>query len=267
MAYEFPEEVLTYLESKKYTWSNTTLIAEKHRIKVLLEAGFPDVTPDNLLAVLKPKYEPYSVYMLFVRASVLEKTLYETNKFGEFIKANPSTFRGIYLGRTYNPSGEDVIKILDTAYKHVPRVYNLLMLMGRAGLRKSEALRVKWIDIHETNETLTVRRGKGKKDRLVPFPSYLVKKLRKSQSEFICGEWKCADRAIRKVRDLCGIPFTPHALRASCLQIYSEILPPAELKEFAGHSSFATTLKYLVFDKKKVADKIEKLIKRSGING
>ena len=59
-----------------------------------------------------------------------------------------------------------------------PKHALLLKLIYSCGLRVSEAVRIKVTDIDLEDRTLHVRKGKGKRDRLIPLPEQLCSEIR-----------------------------------------------------------------------------------------
>src|SRR5580658_3033407 len=99
-----------------------------------------------------------------------------------------------------------------------------------AGLRISEAVRLKAAAIDSVRMVIRVEQGKGRKDRYVMLPPKLLDILRDYWKRTHPGEWLfpgrypgqpisplTIDRTCREVRLLCGIdkPVAPHSLRHS----------------------------------------------------
>lgn len=63
----------------------------------------------------------------------------------------------------------------------------LLFLTAHAGLRISEALNLKWDDLDETAKRIHVRRGKGRKDRIVAMSTSLARASRRYRGRYAPG--------------------------------------------------------------------------------
>lgn len=75
----------------------------------------------------------------------------------------------------------DVLEQADTHAKF------LLFLTAHAGLRISEALNLKWDDLDETAKRIHVRRGKGRKDRIVAMSTSLARASRHYRGRYAPG--------------------------------------------------------------------------------
>lgn len=256
------KQIQEYLQNKVGLWSSTTVSSERSRVRVLLQMGFPDIDPRELYAALSERYKRYTVKQFFIRASQLGISLFKDTKYQDFMNENPEAFRGVYIGRQVALSAEDVAKFETQITTFNNGIWNAYILMRYAGLRKSEALRLQWSDINSASESLTVKQGKGFKDRVVPFTRDAQSRLRSTACNFVCSRAftpvSNLDRYFSTASVRAGVRVTPHSLRAFALQNLSQVLSITELRDFAGHSNFQTTLKYLVPDKVQVLGKIRK---------
>ena len=137
-----------------------------------------------------------------------------------------------------------------------------MMTLYSGGLRFSEAARLKVADIDSQRMMIHVAQGKGKKDRFVPLSPRLLEQLRAywikyrpTGSLLFPGktpEKPYADTSIRKAIKAAAIKAAikkrvyPHVLRHSyatgLLEAGVDLLTISRL---LGHSSFATTMRYL----------------------
>lgn len=155
-------------------------------------------------------------------------------------------------------SKEEISNMLDKSKKDRYRNFILLMALSRTGIRVSELVKLRKRDIVEN--TIIVRQGKGKKDRVVPLESELENILglyadSKSPRE------KLFQLSTRQVRNIVskyspdGLDVHPHTLRHSfavhCLKQGMNI---RSLQKILGHSSLTTTQVYLDLIGKDVAD-------------
>jgi len=144
---------------------------------------------------------------------------------------------------------EEISSMLDKAKKDRYRNYILLLTLSRTGMRVSEIVKLQKRDIQEN--IITVRQGKGKKDRVIP----LERELGNILGVFTDGKqpkdvlFPITDRQVRNVvykyaPD--GLDVHPHTLRHSfavhCLKNGMNI---RNLQKILGHSSLTTTQVYL----------------------
>ena len=131
------------------------------------------------------------------------------------------------------------------------------------GVRRDELRKLRVEDVNLDQCFVSVRQGKGNKDRTIPFhPSlrlvldrYLEqrKKLKRTCPLFFTSSQnntgiscKVIARLFRKIRDAAGIRIYPHKMRHTYATIMlSRGLSVYEVKELLGHSSLESTLIYL----------------------
>jgi site-specific recombinase XerD len=146
----------------------------------------------------------------------------------------------------------------------------LMTVLFLAGLRRSEAVALRWTDVDLTEGILTVRHGKGDKAREVPLlgdfaleslaqwraaqasvageRQYVFCPLKKSRN--VIGEDKPMPdtdvyRVVKATEQRTGIVFAPHDARRTLLTEYinqTGDVPGAQ--RIAGHANEATTLRY-----------------------
>jgi len=103
----------------------------------------------------------------------------------EYIEKNPTLAVSVPKKRQVLPvyiSEEDLKKLLQAPLENGlrrTRIRDWLILRTFAltGLRRQELLNLEWRDIHFRDGTLTVRSGKGDKDRMIPIPPPLIADL------------------------------------------------------------------------------------------
>ena len=172
--------------------------------------------------------------------------------------------------------------LLKTEYKALlqvaggnPRDFAIVMLFLQSGLRVSELVNLKIQDVDFTSREITIRQGKGRKDRVVPLvkqaeaavKSYL--KVRDAQPEydevFIARNGTSMDvRTVRyrihKYYKEAGIKkkASVHTLRHtfSTHQIHNG-LKINQLKEVLGHRRMETTYKYVHLDRTNLRAEME----------
>jgi len=155
-------------------------------------------------------------------------------------------------------SKEEISNMMDKAKKDRYRNYIILLTLSRTGMRVSELVNLRKRDI--VDNTIIVRQGKGKKDRVVPLESELENILglyadAKSPRDKL---FLLTDRQIRNIVGKYapdGLNVHPHTLRHSfavhCLKQGMNI---RSLQKILGHSSLTTTQVYLDVVGKDVAD-------------
>jgi site-specific recombinase XerD len=172
--------------------------------------------------------------------------------------------------------------LLKTEYKALlqvaggnPRDFAIVMLFLQSGLRVSELVNLKIQDVDFTSREITIRQGKGRKDRVVPLvkqaeaavKSYL--KVRDAQPEydevFIARNGTSMDQRtvryrIHKYYKEAGIKkkASVHTLRHtfSTHQTHNG-LKINQLKEVLGHRRMETTYKYVHLDRTNLRAEME----------
>ncbi len=146
----------------------------------------------------------------------------------------------------------------------------LFLLLYGCGLRLNEACTLKWNDVHFEKKQITIM-GKGKKQRIIALPKFLVKKLTHFRNiQFNQGEWifgkaplnsSTAYKTIRFWGQKVGLnrPIHPHALRHSyATHLLTGGINLRILQQVLGHSSLVATEKYLHLSIEDLAQVIEK---------
>lgn len=131
------------------------------------------------------------------------------------------------------------------------------------GVRLSELMNLKMIDVDIENKVLFVRQGKGQKDRMIPIPNKLIsilkaylkdrKRLKKtcpyfftSMREDIQIQYINIRRLVEKLRKSSKIPFHPHMLRHTFAVLMLEGgCDLFSLSKMMGDSDIKTTTIYL----------------------
>lgn len=137
------------------------------------------------------------------------------------------------------------------------RDYVLCRVMLDAGLRCSEALNLRWEDVDFRTGRLHVRKGKGKKDRILWLPDAtleLLKRLRNGSNGFVfCNKAgkRLSDRYVRKMvkeyKTKAGLEkdVHPHTLRHSfATDLLRHCRNLRIVQRALGHSSISTTEVY-----------------------
>ena len=158
------------------------------------------------------------------------------------------------------PSPEEVVHFLGCV-KHTKH-RALLTACYAAGLRSSEAVSLRPVDIDSRRMVIRVEQGKGRKDRYVMLSPLLLEVLRDywrhTRPE---GKWlfpgalagphlttRTVRRACRKALDLSGLnkPITPHSLRHGfAVHLLESGVDVRTIQLLLGHRSLSTTARYL----------------------
>lgn len=150
-------------------------------------------------------------------------------------------------------------RILQSEGCSAKRNYAIVTIMAYAGLRISEVLNLKKVDVNTTANQIRVADGKGEKQRTVIINSKIVSAIReyeksdKVDSEYLFHNSKgkiLNPSTINKVFDefsADGFHINPHALRHFfCYNaLESGAYSINEVSNQAGHTSIKTTMRYL----------------------
>jgi site-specific recombinase XerD len=156
-------------------------------------------------------------------------------------------------------SPEEVLQFLDCipGLKH----RTILTTCYAAGLRISEAVRLRPADIDSSRMVIRVEQGKGQKDRYVMLSPKLLESLRNWWRVAKPKEWlfpgdiagahigkDAVEQACQKAHRRCRIPkpVTPHSLRhAFAVHLLESGTDVRTIQLLLGHRSLATTARYL----------------------
>ncbi len=271
---EIKEEYLKWSAVQHPTWVK----AQKSILKKSLEY-FSGVGVVNMDQVTTFQVDQLKVHLSAGKVStatinkycqVLKALYYKAIEWGRFQGPNPlAHVRMFREDRDLRPlSDEDFKKVLkaaraisDKPASDVQKVfYDLVILCSNTGLRRAEALHLKWRNVD--NDSIMIR-GKGNKTRLVPLNAaareaigrqprideHVFSVTNRSQSHALTRTYVQVSKAL-------GRPFRLHDLRhrfaTSLLDRGADLKTVAELM---GHSASMTTILYLhsTPDKKKRA--------------
>ena len=156
-------------------------------------------------------------------------------------------------------SPEEVVHFLNCVDRGKHRV--ILTTCYAAGLRISEAVRLKAVAIDSARMVVRVEQGKGRKDRYVMLSPMLLEILRSYWRAVRPKEWlfpgsrdnrpitkDAVEAACQKAHRLAGLvkPVTPHSLRhAFAVHLLESGTDLRTIQLLLGHRSLATTAQYL----------------------
>jgi integrase/recombinase XerD len=156
-------------------------------------------------------------------------------------------------------SPEEVLEFLCSV--HSTKHRTILTICYAAGLRISEAVRLKVADIDNKRMVIRVEQGKGQKDRYVMLSPKLLEVLRAWWPVERPKQWlfpgdrvgshitqDAVEFACHKAHQRCGIakPITPHSLRhCFATHLLESGADVRTIQLLLGHRSLATTARYL----------------------
>ena len=159
---------------------------------------------------------------------------------------------------------EVINEMLEAAKNHKMRNYIMLLTLWKTGIRASELINLKKIDIK--SDCIEIRLGKGKKDRIVPLADDLSNILalftdNMGKSDFLFSIGRRQLQNIVHTYESEGFNVHPHTMRHSfavfCLKSGMNL---RSLQKILGHGSLSTTAIYLDLVAKDVKDDFKKVI-------
>lgn len=153
----------------------------------------------------------------------------------------------------------------------------IFMMFLYTGLRLSELLNLRLVDVDFQAKQLTVRSGKGDKDRIVPIHNSLIVVLKgylRSRGKtlppsvwFFSGIQSCSRLhpkniylLFASIKARCGVKFSPHMLRhtfaRNCVESGMNIYT---VQRILGHAHLSTTQVYLSISTKAMQQSINEL--------
>ncbi len=153
------------------------------------------------------------------------------------------------------------LPLLDTKTRRVrAREKRLVLLMLYAGLRLSEAANLKWRDVDLDALTITVRQGKGGRDRVIPIHERLASNLRETpeadqrgavagHADGRCLSYKSVPHVFDRWLKGEGLEISAHQLRHTfATRLLWAGADLRTIQRLLGHRSLATTERYLMVE-------------------
>lgn len=168
----------------------------------------------------------------------------------------------------------DLRRALDKAS---PKLAAIMTLMSDCGLRCLEVAQLMWSDIEMTDGQtwLTVRNGKGRRDRVIPIGENALRALRrhgtKARGPVFLGRDghqmrpNSVSQTVNQHLSRLGIPATAHKLRARYATRGAETLDTATIAELCGWESLDTARHYIKPDRERAARLVAYLDQLGGV--
>jgi site-specific recombinase XerD len=163
--------------------------------------------------------------------------------------------------RTLNRLLNTPLPVLDVKARRIRmRDHRIILLMLYCGLRRAEVARLLWRDLDLEDRTLTVRQGKGRRDRKLSIHPRLAANLALTpaaeQHGAVCGHLDARALAVDSIANTftrylasTGLDITAHQLRHTfATELLRSGADIRTIQELLGHASLATTARYLSID-------------------
>ncbi|MCL6087057.1 MAG: tyrosine-type recombinase/integrase [Actinobacteria bacterium] len=153
----------------------------------------------------------------------------------------------------------------------------IFFILFYTGIRRTELLNLNWNDLNLDNSTLTIRSGKGNKDRIIPIhkslppllEAYLNIRLPLKNNALFVGEGQkrlCRNSFTNilkmhiKISGLAKKGYTAHSFRHSfATHLIESGADLFKVQRLLGHQSLDTTKIYINFNSSQMAKAIDKL--------
>ncbi len=227
----------------------------RHFGKSPLELGPDDIRTYQVYLLNERKLTPQSVLIAVSAIRFLYKVTLKKN--WTFEEAIPTCKKPQKLPTILSP--EEVLHLL--AYVRSTKQHAILTTCYAAGLRISEAVRLKPSAIDSQRMVIRVEQGKGQKDRYVMLSPKLLETLRAYWRAVRPEEWlfpgdrpglpistSAVELACKLARRSAGIAkqVTPHSFRhAFAVHLLESGTDVRTIQLLLGHRSLATTARYL----------------------
>jgi len=230
-------EILNYVANKRGAWSPSTIDTAYYKLCTIASIG---LEPSSIWSTLNSEgYSRYTIKTYFILAAQFEKHVKKTTKIFDWMQSNRLNFQNVYKTKTKSMTVETYENLLSEAFN--VEVYNFLILTGKAGLRKSEALNAKWEDIK--NGELEVSSGKGNKQRFIPVDKAWFRDA-KEEGQILPFNFLYK-----------GDFYTPHDFRSFYADRVVNMpgMSIEDARDLLGHTDIRSTVKYLRINKERRA--------------
>lgn len=152
------------------------------------------------------------------------------------------------------PTEEEMISFLDNIKD--TRIYSYCLLASAMGLRKSEIVSLKWMDVDLKKKALQVRRARVKdefgiyvekvpkttsSERTIPMPQVVIDALGEAKGADMYifeGNPRGYEESYRHYRNKYNFPYKFHSLRHYCASVMLKMgIPNRYAAEYLGHST------------------------------
>jgi len=238
----YPKQVRVFLEHLKK--ENTAIKSEDilnyyHHIKTVIGKRTRKLFSESYITGILLSIKLYFDYLQ--RTGTIKISPYQLK-----IKAPKSEERKVFtkeeIGKLYNKSSGLQTIILHLCYA--------------CGLRKTEASELKTTDIDLENQLLYIRKGKGKKRRVIPFTKqvksdieFFLSNENNNTGKVLNSNGDKIYREFRKLLEESGLlknkGFTLHCLRHTiATQLLEQGMELEKVRDFLGHEYLGTTQIY-----------------------
>lgn len=149
---------------------------------------------------------------------------------------------------------------------------NYLLFILFTGLRRSEAARLKWLNINLDASTFTIEETKNHQKHTLPLTSFtheiLEKQFKKRMNDYVfssfTGKGHIAEprKIMKKITEISGVSFTLHDLRRTFITIAESLdIPAYALKRLLNHKSNNSDITggYIIMDVERLRNPMEKI--------
>ena len=276
------EVFMRKMRAKRYSQSTfkTYLSILKRFFTYFKEEASEKLTDDNVIDYMNDVVLPNGYSEVYQRQLIGALKL-----FYKYVHGEEREFSGVPKVRRSKKlpeilSKEEVLELFD-ATNNLKHEFALKMIYG-CGLRVGDATRLKQRDIDLNRYIVHIKRGKGRKDRLVPFPKSLEEmykkylKLYRPREYVLEGQFggpysaTSINNVIKRACDVAGIKkqVSAHTLRHSfATHIISNGGSIYLLKEILGHNSTKITQIYIHLNEQdinSVENPLDRIMKDAG---
>lgn len=157
--------------------------------------------------------------------------------------------------------------VLSLSNKDISDYFMTLLLTG---LRREEALNLKWVDIDLKGQSLTIRDPKNRRDHTLPLSDYLLAIMQR-RNDVRASEYVFADNTGRRISNFryalanierqCLVRATPHDLRRTFATIADSLdIPAYALKALLNHKNGAdVTAGYIIVTVERLRGPMQKI--------